>query len=1281
MAATAERLSDFLLWLRSQADLEAGDQQYLAAYELLEVLADSGRWPRDRSSWKTLIAPVLCSSAADQARFQTLFDSWFETTPESNPADLPQPRDESARPSVFSWERVIVAFAVLILGLSVWAWHRFGPHHAPGIGIDKIEITSSTSVPETPQIPKLLVEVKSSNGRAFPNAEVDYAGEQEFTDASGFASITVPSPRERRWLLVRHDKYSVWIQQVPEDTPHQISVQLSPILPRASGWGEKYLEYLRRLHFLFLLVPLVGLIAYLTWLRLRALELSKWTTPIEPRLRHIGLQQSSPVFRGSDIHKLAIGLRRRRAEHSSDIDAELTVESTAKMAGWFTPVRAKTGIEPEYLMLEERKNLRDHTPRSHDELISRLHDHDVAIRRYYFQSDPRVCSDSNNHTFSLGDLAAIHPSHELWLALDAEKCVDPLSGRPEKWVTHLANWNHRVLLSWTPPKIDLETRLTTPTRRGLESLLSDTPQDTQPSGPYPSLLREEPERWLERNPPSDAAQMRLLVQLLRHLGPRRYVCLQGCAVYPAIAWNITKTLVEQLLQPEEVEDALDLLIRLPWFRYGTMPDWLRSRLVSTLGPHEASVRNALKAYLETSSEQVRGREVLDIVPAGSASTKRLGRVDDYIYLSFVTRRRLENLSVGSPSRWRRLLLYSLAVRAATAIASAALLIAGLQFGSSWLTHRIRDRQFREAKPPARPQEPFVAEMLDIANGMGTNSSSSATESLREYSEIASDVLDKTNPLAPLLLGPITRDRVASIPGATIVQPSAAERGLIWVRANEVGLVADADPSFIWSANSSDPSPISSVSFFIKLSKLHLTQRGSAEPESMLASAAKCALGKQPYDCGAIANSLAASGHYQDAGEIFLALKDYVTAAAMFRRGCDDGIAIACSKLGDIYLKGLGLTRDELKAVSLYRKACNGGEPNGCSNLGQMYENGRGGVALNYAQAISFYRKACDGGEPYGCYSLGRMYENGMDVPEDRSQAMYFYRKACIGDSAFCRVYKQAISRFAPNPSGQPTVPQQSNTPVASTSEQAYVPQEVSVPQELPQIPVGGQRATLATNPQPADTRPNTTNASRAAKPAPAKVDSAPNPPSNLSARVDSAPDPPSNLSAKVVSNGSSDSLQVPSPDGKKIATVTRHDAGITIWDATTEREIGRLIGSSVILSVAWNPDGKELASGGYDGQILVWDVANRKVLNGLQAEPFPIEGLAWSPNGNFLASVNAAGAITVWDTVMREAIKTLVRKGVKSLTWSPDGRDLTMVDQTGQQLVYRQGTIVSAPKK
>ncbi len=1222
MAATAEQLSQFLQWLRSAGELEAGDQQYLAAYELLEMIAEAGRWPDEVFSWKTLIAPILCSSPADQGRFQTLFDSWFETTPASKNVDAPHPSDELAKSGAFSWERVIVALAVMILGVSVWAWHRFGPHHGPPPPRDNGQNTNAELFQDASRVSQFAVEVKSSNGEALPHAEVDYAGEQEFTSDSGSVLLKTPGARERRWLLVRDDKYTVWVQQLSEDLPPKITVQLAPVRPRSNGWGEKYLEYLRRSHPFILILPLSALTAYLIWLRLRALELRKWTTPIEPRLRHIGLQQSSRVFRGSDIHKLAIGLRRRRALYSSDIDAELTAESTAKMAGWFTPVTAKSGIEPEYLVLEERKNLRDHRPRSHDELISRLHDHDVAIRRYYFQSDPRVCSDSSGHTFSLGDLAAIYPTHELWLTLDADKCVDPLSGRPEKWVTHLSNWNHRVLLSWAAPRVDLNTRFTTPTRRGLQSLVSDTPEQAQPSGPFPSLLGEEPERWLERNAPPDAVQMRLLVQLQRYLGPRRYVCLQACAVYPAIAWNITTTLVDQLLRSEEVEDALDLLVRLPWLRYGAMPDWLRRRLVATLGSQETVVRNALKTYLEVSSEQLRGKEVLDIVPAGRTGTKHLNKVDDYIYLSFVTRRSLENLSVRSPSRWRRLLLYSFAIRAAAAIVIAALLIAGLQLGSSRLIHWIKARQFLDAKPTVRPQEPFVAEMLDVANGLPPGPGLSATEGLRKYSEVASDVMDRTNPLAPLLRdGPITRDQVARIPGATIVPPSTPERGMIWARANEVGIVDDADASSFRSANSSNRNPISSVSFFIKLSNLPLERRVSAasgEKGGMLsrdqtvetANPTRSALAQPQFnnsgeptglsedqirqrlahderlgnqvlaakDLGDLAVSLMSAGKEVEAEQIFrraLAINeaignqvgmvgnleglglilhddkgDYARAEQIFQEalGINEklsnqvGMARDLEYLGmtlrdkgdyaraeQIFQEALGINekmkdeaaaaivRDDIARLSQLKGGLpvakssipQAAAPSASANFTQQnpaqpspYDRGKSAYdQQQYVQALMLFSEACNGGEMRACNYLGYLYAQGLGVPRDTEKARTIYQRACT------QANLTSCASLGSLYQGSGDVIEARNYFKRACDGGLVQGCRLLSGLDTPQVSDAGQQARQATNAQPHNTRP-TANANRLAN-------SAPSPPSGLSASVDAVPNPPTNLSASV----------------------------------------------------------------------------------------------------------------------------------------------------------------------
>src|SRR5438067_2455731 len=64
-------------------------------------------------------------------------------------------------------------------------------------------------------------------------------------------------------------------------------------------------------------------------------------------------------------------------------------------------------------------------------------------------------------------------------------------------------------------------------------------------------------------------------------------------------------------------------------------------------------------------------------------------------------------------------------------------------------------------------------------------------------------------------------------------------------------------------------------------------------------------------------------------------------AAALKRGCDDGGAAACLKLGLLYARGRGVPRNLARAAGLYERACDAGLAEACSNLGALFFRGEG----------------------------------------------------------------------------------------------------------------------------------------------------------------------------------------------------------------------------------------------------------------------------------------------------------------------------------------------------
>ena len=75
----------------------------------------------------------------------------------------------------------------------------------------------------------------------------------------------------------------------------------------------------------------------------------------------------------------------------------------------------------------------------------------------------------------------------------------------------------------------------------------------------------------------------------------------------------------------------------------------------------------------------------------------------------------------------------------------------------------------------------------------------------------------------------------------------------------------------------------------------------------------------------------------------------------------------------MYLRGLGMPRDDSQTMSLFRQAADKGYALAMANLGNLYERGRG-VTKDKAQAVEWYQKAAEKGEQKAKAALKRLGE-------------------------------------------------------------------------------------------------------------------------------------------------------------------------------------------------------------------------------------------------------------------------------------------------------------------
>jgi RNA polymerase sigma factor (sigma-70 family) len=138
------------------------------------------------------------------------------------------------------------------------------------------------------------------------------------------------------------------------------------------------------------------------------------------------------------------------------------------------------------------------------------------------------------------------------------------------------------------------------------------------------------------------------------------------------------------------------------------------------------------------------------------------------------------------------------------------------------------------------------------------------------------------------------------------------------------------------------------------------------------------------------------------------------------------------------------------------------------------------------------------------------------------------------------------------------------------------------------------------------------------------------------------------------------------PDGKTLASAG-YDNVVRLWDVAAAKETAQLSGHTLpVLAVAFSPDGKSVASGSYDGTARLWDVATGKETRKLNVDSgnnHGVTGVAFSPDSKLLAACTTASRVVrVYDVATGKETHTLAGGRFRCVAFSPDGKALAAGD-------------------
>lgn len=119
---------------------------------------------------------------------------------------------------------------------------------------------------------------------------------------------------------------------------------------------------------------------------------------------------------------------------------------------------------------------------------------------------------------------------------------------------------------------------------------------------------------------------------------------------------------------------------------------------------------------------------------------------------------------------------------------------------------------------------------------------------------------------------------------------------------------------------------------------------------------------------------------------------------------------------------------------------------------------------------------------------------------------------------------------------------------------------------------------------------------------------------------------------------------------------------VAVWEAASLSPVCELKGHrQSAMTLDWHPERQELATGGQDGVVRIWntDTGEERAVLPVGAQGSWVEHLTWSPDGRFLAA-SAGKMLRIWsidprNTPQLAAEVPAYKTTISALTWMPRG--------------------------